>query len=290
MEGRALQRGWHIPRITIWTLALALSLSSGVGMRAQSAAAESTAPPDPAVGANAELDTDAAVDRARRLAERFAREPASEAESDPVGASAAPEEARPLETSEEAAASSPLIEQRPLGASPDASGADDADTGLGGGQGWVLNTLTALGLVIGLVLLLRFGITKFGGRVATAQSRSVEVLSRTSVAPKNHVLLLRVGGRVLVVGDSGSGLRTLTEIEDPDEVASLLASVEADRETSMTNGFNRMLSRYSGAYSQRDSLADEGADSSEAGFDRARDSVSSLLGRVRAISGRGARE
>jgi len=287
MEGRTLQRGWHIPWITTWTLALALSLAVGVAVRAQTSG---PAMPDQVVGANAELDTAAARDRARRLAERFAREPeaASEHTSDPAEASAAPEEAKPLATSDDAAASSPLIEQRPLGASPQPSGADDSEPGLGGSAGWVLNTLTALGLVIGLVLLLRFGVAKFGGRVTTLQSRSVEVLSRTSVAPKNHVLLLRVGGRVLVVGDSGAGLRTLTEIEDPDEVASLLASVEADRETSVTHGFNRMLSRYTGAYASRESFREEGVDNSEADVDRARDSVSSLLGRVRAISGRGA--
>jgi len=287
MEGRTLQRGWHIPWITTWTLALALSLAGGVAVRAQTSG---PAMPDQAVGANAQLDTAAARDRARRLAERFAREPeaASEHTSDPAEASAAPEEAKPLATSDDAAASSPLIEQRPLGASPQPSGADDSEPGLGRSAGWVLNTLTALGLVIGLVLLLRFGVAKFGGRVTTSQSRSVEVLSRTSVAPKNHVLLLRVGGRVLVVGDSGAGLRTLTEIEDPDEVASLLASVEADRETSVTHGFNRMLSRYTGAYASRESFREEGVDNSEADVDRARDSVSSLLGRVRAISGRGA--
>ncbi len=262
-----MQRGWHIPRTLLLTLAL--SLAPGVVSRAQAPVAEDA-------GANATLDTAAALDRARRLAEKFTTEPTPAVQT-------APEEAKPLATSDEAAAASPLIEQRPLGSSPDAVPGEVP----GRDSGWVLNTLTALGLVIGLVLLLRYGVTKFGGRVATRPNRSVEVLSRTSVAPKNHVLLLRVGGRVLVVGDSSAGLRTLAEIEDPDEVASLLASVEADRDNSMTNGFNRMLSRHSGAYSQRASLMDEGIDTSEAGIDRARDSVSSLLGRVRTMTGRG---
>ncbi len=180
----------------------------------------------------------------------------------------------------------PASENRALGARPDEPVGTAAGT-LDTGQGWVLNTLTALGVVIGLVLVLRVVVTKLGGRAATAPSRAVEVLSRTSVAPKNHVLLLRVGGRVLVVGDSSAGLRTLSEIDDPEEVASLLQSVEVGRDASMTNGFNKLLARYTGSYSQREMYDEEGMDDGEVRVDRARDSVSSLLGRVRSIAGGG---
>lgn len=280
MEGRALRCVCHI----LWILTLAV-VALGVAAPAAGQAADADdAARDGGVaaGANATLDTDAARDRARRIAERFAERESPARPSSPAAS-------QPLTTDERTQAQSPLIEQRPLGSSPGQHNtSDDSDT-LGGGEGWVLNTLTALGLVIGLVLLLRFGITKFGGRVAAAPSRAVEVLGRTAVAPKNHVLLLRVGGRVLVVGDSGAGLRTLSEIEDPDEVASLLASVESDRQTSATSGFNRLLERYTGSYWRADALADEGADNAEVGFDRARDSVSSLLGRVRSFTGRDGR-
>lgn len=231
---------------------------------AQEAPADPPAAEAEAAPANTEMSIEAesAIERVRRLAEQS-----------PERKALSTEEASPTLA----------IEDRALGSRRES----DGGSAWGSGNGWVLNTLTALGLVIGLVLVLRFAVAKMGGRPTTSASRAVEVLSRTSVAPKNHVLLLRVGGRILVVGDSSNGLRTLSEVDDPDEVASLLQSVEADRETSMTNGFNRMLSRYTGAHADADLLGEEGGDDSEFQVDRTRNSVSGLLGRVRAMSGRG---
>lgn len=168
-------------------------------------------------------------------------------------------------------------ESRPLGS--DGTSRDDSE--------WVLNTLTSLGLVIGLILLARWGWSKMGGTVAARGSSVVEVLSRTTVAPRNHVLLLRVGGRVLVVGDSTAGLRTLASIEDPDEVAGVLEAVTAAKGNSITNGFSQLLSHTDRDFSSHERLAEEGGDDGEYRFDRARDSVSSLLSRIRAISQKG---
>lgn len=181
-------------------------------------------------------------------------------------------ESRPLGMSFSPDASSPLI-------NPSAGTRQDGE--------WVLSTLTALGLVIGLILLARWGWMKMGGTVTARSSGVVEVLSRTTVAPRNQVLLLRVGGRVLVVGDSAAGLRTLSTIEDPDEVASVLEAVTAARANSISKGFSQLLSHTDRDFSQAQRLAEEGGDHNEYRFDRARDSVSSLLSRIRAMSQKG---
>jgi len=148
---------------------------------------------------------------------------------------------------------------------------------------WILNTLTALGIVVGLILLLRYLWVKMGGRVVASHSPVVEVLSRTAVAPKNHVLLLRVGQRVLVVSDSNAGLRTLAQVVEPEEVADLLTSVTTSREQSISKNFSQLLSRFNGDY-EKPHLAEEGGDDTEFELDRARDRLSGLVSRIRTIA------
>ena len=156
----------------------------------------------------------------------------------------------------------------------------DAPTG-----GWVMNTLAALGVVIGLVFAARWAARKWGGLrgggVRVNASPIVEVLSRTSVAPRNHVVLLRVGSRILVVNDGTAGMRTLATVEDPDEVAGLLQSVETARETSLSNSFGRAMSKLSNQWSAVDRDDDLGGDDSESGIDQVRGTLTGLRDRLR---------
>lgn len=209
--------------------------------------------------------------RLAELAERFT----AESTADPQAA------AEPQQLAAETA----VIEDQPLGRSLDAASDEEviqAPTG-----GWALSTLAALGVVIGLIFAARWAYTKMGGTVVARSSPVVEVLARTPVAPKNHVLLLRIGQRVLVVGDSSSGLRTLADLDDPEEVASLLQSVTADGERSVTKSFNALVSRFNTDYDGSDRRADEGADSGEVHRDRTRDSLSGLTSRLRSLGGKG---
>lgn len=172
-------------------------------------------------------------------------------------------------------------EDLPLGrAAPTTAGAPEPKSPAGSG-GWMISTLGSLGVVIGLILATRWAWTRYGGGVVTRSTPAVEVLSRTTVAPRNHVLLLRVGGRVLVVGDSSAGLRTLTEITEAEEVAGLLEAVTASRATSVSRGFAQVMS---GTNRDYEALAEEeGRDGSEHRVDAARDSLSGLLSRMRTM-------
>jgi len=196
---------------------------------------------------------------------------------------------------EQPATRNPLDDRYPqrtksLGGKPNAAQTQPSSVlGNAGSGNWFLQTLAALGLVIGLVLFGRWAWMKLSGQVSATGNgpRAVEVLSRTAVAPKNHVLLLRVGQRVLVVGDSAQGLRTLTEVNDPDEVADLLTSVTAQKENSATSSFQQMLGQVSGNFDEQALAADHGRDNSEHHFDRSRAAVSSLVSRVRSMANRG---
>lgn len=183
----------------------------------------------------------------------------------------------------------PLIGSRTPLVRPGSSGADEGDEVVRPGSiSWFMKTLTALGLVIGLALLVRWGYIRLGGKVAAGSSPVVEVLSRTAVAPRSHVMLLRVGGRVLVVSDSSSGMRTLASLEDAEEVADILGAVSVSKPNSISRGFGQFLHRFSEDHEQQpdslESLSDEAASDSNS---QSNASVSGLLSRVRAMGRQG---
>ncbi len=146
------------------------------------------------------------------------------------------------------------------------------------GGGYLLSTAGALGLVIGLVLAVRWVIVKVGGRPLATGTAAVELLSRTAIAPKSHVLLLRVGQRVMVVSDSAGVLRPLGDIDHPDEVAGLLAAVTASRPGSVTQSFGGVLDRFN---RDHDAAGDPGDRHAGA----ARDALSGLKSRVNSLGG-----
>jgi flagellar biogenesis protein FliO len=122
--------------------------------------------------------------------------------------------------------------------------------------------LGALAVVIGLIFLLRWLGKRFSV-LPTAQrsSRVVQVLSRSVLSPKQQLVLVRVGQRVIVAADNGSQLSSLSEITDPDEVASLIGQLQSEKGnafgTSSAKAFNSMFGRLKKSYGSGDSaLAD----------------------------------
>jgi flagellar protein FliO/FliZ len=93
----------------------------------------------------------------------------------------------------------------------------------------------ALAIVIGAIFLLRWVARKMFLLPAAGAGRAnkgVKVLSRSILAPKQQLLLLQVGKRVLVVGDSAGHMSALCEITEPDEVAALVGEVTQDQPAS----------------------------------------------------------
>lgn len=179
-------------------------------------------------------------------------------------------------------------ESQSLGKSRSANDADSEEvnprnnTGMGE---WMLNTITALGAVVGLILLIRAIYAKCTGRtLATARHDVVQVMARVPVAPRNHVLILRVAGRILIVGDSPGGMNTLAQIDDPDEAASLLKSFAASEPNSISQGFNQLMGRFNSEYTDDDAAVLEGRDTDEYVAAGARGEVSKLLSRLRSGS------
>jgi len=150
-----------------------------------------------------------------------------------------------------------------------------------GGLGWAWTTCGALALVIGLIFLCRNLLARVTGQPSGAAWRgAVESLGRVPVGPRQHVLLLKVGSRVLVVANTGGEMRTLATVDDPEEVADLLTKITASKPQSASAGFSQLLARFNSQYDPVDD-PETGRDVSEYGVDRARDQLTSLLSRVR---------
>jgi flagellar protein FliO/FliZ len=148
----------------------------------------------------------------------------------------------------------------------------------------------ALALVLLLILLARWLLTHFfAASRAPATSRAVRVLGRTSLAPRQQVLLLQVGRRVVVVGESNGNLATLAQLEDPDEVAQLIGQLQEEqiaRAASFGGMFGRVQKKF-----EEDHAARGTSDSSEREDDAAaapdaqqmKSELSGLVEKVRSI-------
>ena len=70
---------------------------------------------------------------------------------------------------------------------------------------------------------------------------AVTLVSRSILTPKHQVMVLRVGHRLVVVGDGGGGMATLCQIEDPAEVSAVLAAAGGDVEELKGQAFSATL-------------------------------------------------
>jgi len=87
------------------------------------------------------------------------------------------------------------------------------------------NTLGALAVVAVMILAARFAIKRAAGTATRDGPASfLTVLARKPVGPKQQLLLVRFGRRVLLVGAGPKGMATLSQADDPAEVLELLGT------------------------------------------------------------------
>jgi len=127
---------------------------------------------------------------------------------------------------DEAAPASPFLqnlkkhEERKIGRDP------ASEPGLGGA---FAATVVVVALLLGAFLLLR----KFMGRSRLfAPGSSMRVLARRPIAPRQEVVLVEIGPRVLVIGATRESLSRLGEITSAEEIAALRARCGAAPDSS----------------------------------------------------------
>jgi flagellar biogenesis protein FliO len=98
--------------------------------------------------------------------------------------------------------------------------------------------------VVTLILVLRALARWLFPRAAMLKAnRATRVLSRMPLGPRQQVILLQVGRRIVVVGESGTQLTALSELTDPDEIAALVGQIEQDKAPSVGAAFGGLFSR-----------------------------------------------
>ena len=112
-------------------------------------------------------------------------------------------------------------------------------------EGVVRNTAVSLGLV----LILFLGVAWFVKR-AQPQSHAIlptgviEVLGRMPISQKQQLQLVRMGPKLLLVSSTGTGMQTLGEISDPNQVEQMVAMCQANRAGGITQSFRQVMGQF----------------------------------------------
>ena len=173
-----------------------------------------------------------------------------------------------------------------------------AALGHGASLGFDIARMIAALLIVLAMIGMTYWIVRrfFIGTTGVASTRVVKVLSRTPLAPRQQVMLIQVGRRIVVVGESAGALTTLSQIDDADEVAQLLGQLESDqmrRAASFGGVFGRTQKAFepsaanddAGTASVADDDADGVVDEPPRGLAEHRSELAGLLDKVRSLRG-----
>ncbi|MBL8849780.1 MAG: flagellar biosynthetic protein FliO [Planctomycetaceae bacterium] len=89
--------------------------------------------------------------------------------------------------------------------------------------GSMTGTLAVLGLVLGGAYVV-LSLVRRRQTVQPASSDVIDVLASRRLDGQSTLHLVRIGSRVLAIGSAASSLRTLAVLDDPEEIAGLMAS------------------------------------------------------------------
>ncbi len=140
-----------------------------------------------------------------------------------------------------------------------------------------------LALAVGIVLVAifvthkvwkRLGMPGVGGK----GSGSLQVVSRLNIAPKQQILLVRVGRRLVLVGNSGTQMNPLCEIGDPEEAAGLLGQAVSEQST-----FDSVLDTQEKQFDP-ESNVDKPAPDEDPAVASTREELNGLMDKVRSLS------
>jgi flagellar biogenesis protein FliO len=135
------------------------------------------------------------------------------------------------------------LEALPLSPGPRGTGEVDGKTISTPGAFDVTRVMLATVGVIALIFLMRAVARKiFPATAAHRGTNAVKVLSRCTISPRQHLLVVQFGKRLLLVGDSGTSLNSLCEIADPDEAANVVAQTR-DESISVSKRFDSLFGR-----------------------------------------------
>lgn len=107
-------------------------------------------------------------------------------------------------------------------------------------------TLIVLSSIIGLILVVAKLWLKHGPIVSAGlPSEVIEVLGKRNIDARQSIHLVRMGSRILVLGSSAEGLRTLSELTDPVEVDFIAGACRSrNRDSAVTQSFRALFKKH----------------------------------------------
>lgn len=153
---------------------------------------------------------------------------------DSVNKSASAEPEKPIgpRSTDSADATAPLPTEKPLSRTAPANS--------NGFDFWRI--FTALGIVLGLIVIVRKGAKYLMGPSAPGRSnKTLQVITRTTLGPRQQLMLIQVGRRLVLAAHTASNISPLCEITDPSEVTELLGSIRAEKPDSITKAFSGLF-------------------------------------------------
>ncbi|MBN1766804.1 MAG: FliO/MopB family protein [Sedimentisphaerales bacterium] len=112
--------------------------------------------------------------------------------------------------------------------------------------GWVMVSLIIVLVLISMTAWLFRRLT-----LGTRHSRgnnAIEILSRNPIGPKQTLCLVKLGGRLLLVGLSPNHMASLLAVDDPEEITMIMGLLEQHTPQSISNTFNRLFRSESQTY------------------------------------------
>ena len=94
-------------------------------------------------------------------------------------------------------------------------------------------------MVAGLIFAARWFLRRWGASGPAGQAGPMEVLARASVAPRQQLLLVRLGKRLVLIGAGGGTMCMLAEVSYQAEVDELMRSVRAAKGASFAGLLTR---------------------------------------------------
>lgn len=129
-----------------------------------------------------------------------------------------------------------------LEARPTASQSDSPLGALDPRNNDLIRVVMALGLILVLLLGVRMLMKRAGGLMGTGRRPSgvLQVHARYPISRGQHMVLVQVGSRLLLVHQGGGSMRTLSEFSGTDAV-DLRSRLETGQGSSNTNAFEEVL-------------------------------------------------
>lgn len=202
----------------------------------------------------------------------------------------------PLHAAETAPTTAPAavanpVESMPIrrnAASGDSGKSAASDRGSAGFGFW--RVFWALAIVLGAILAMRYAGKRFFGLQAPGTAAGpMRILARQTVSPKQQLMLVQVGKRLLVIANCGSQMSMLCEIRDDQEILDIVAQVKQSKPPTPGASFWSLIRREESQYEQPKSAPAAVADASttqqaDPEIAATQEELAGLLGKVKAIS------